>query len=46
MVVCRKRSYEDHSPKTGEKTFIKPKKLPFFKPGNELKVQVNESRKS
>ena len=39
------RSYEGRNPKTGEKTLVKPKKLPFFKPGKELRAQVNKSRK-
>lgn len=29
------------NPKTGEKVKIKPKKLPFFKPGKELKERVD-----
>jgi len=29
------------NPKTGEKVTIKPKKLPFFKAGKELKERVN-----
>lgn len=39
------KSYEGRNPKTGKTTLVKPKKLPFFKPGKELKEQVNESRK-
>jgi integration host factor subunit beta len=35
-------AYEGRNPKTGERTIVKPKKLPFFKPGKELKEQVNE----
>ncbi len=46
FTVKQYKSYEGRNPKTGEKTFIKPKKLPFFKPGKELKVQVNENRNS
>jgi len=46
FTVKQYKSYEGRNPKTGEKAFIKPKKLPFFKPGKELKVQVNENRKS
>jgi integration host factor subunit beta len=33
--------YTGRNPKTGEKVKIKPKKLPFFKPGKELKERVN-----
>ena len=32
--------YTGRNPKTGEKVKIKPKKLPFFKPGKELKERV------
>jgi integration host factor subunit beta len=46
FTVRQYKSYEGCKPKTGEKTFIKPKKLPFSKPGKEVKVQVNENRKS
>jgi integration host factor subunit beta len=34
-------SYVGRNPKTGEKVPIKPKKLPFFKAGKELKERVN-----
>jgi integration host factor subunit beta len=34
-------SYTGRNPKTGEKVKIKPKKLPFFKCGKELKDRVN-----
>jgi integration host factor subunit beta len=34
-------SYVGRNPKTGEKVPIKPKKLPFFKAGKELKKRVN-----
>ncbi|MCB2141127.1 integration host factor subunit beta [bacterium] len=33
--------YTGRNPKTGEKVKIKPKKLPFFKAGGELKKQVD-----
>jgi integration host factor subunit beta len=33
--------YTGRNPKTGEKVKIKPKKLPFFKPGKELKERVD-----
>ena len=35
------KSYAGRNPKTGEKVVIKPKKLPFFKSGKELKDRVN-----
>jgi integration host factor subunit beta len=38
--------YTGHNPKTGKPIKIKPKKLPFFKCGNELKERVNTYRKS
>ena len=34
-------AYTGRNPKTGEKVKIKPKKLPFFKAGRELKKRVN-----
>jgi hypothetical protein len=38
--ICN-RSYIGRNPKTGEKVKIAPKKLPFFKPGKELKERVD-----
>lgn len=35
------KSYTGRNPKTGERVAIKPKKLPFFKSGKELKERVN-----
>jgi integration host factor subunit beta len=35
-------SYTGRNPKTGEKVKIAPKKLPFFKPGKELKERVDQ----
>ncbi|MDF1590758.1 MAG: integration host factor subunit beta [Desulfobacterales bacterium] len=35
------KSYTGRNPKTGEKVIIKPKKLPFFKSGKELKERVD-----
>jgi integration host factor subunit beta len=32
--------YTGRNPKTGEHVTVKPKKLPFFKPGKELKEKV------
>ena len=34
-------SYMGRNPKTGEKVTFKPKKLPFFKCGKELKERVD-----
>ena len=39
--VKKYRSYIGRNPKTGKKTKIAPKKLPFFKAGKELKERVN-----
>lgn len=36
------KSYTGRNPKTGEKVVIKPKKLPFFKSGKELKERVDQ----
>ena len=33
--------YTGRNPKTGDKTEVGPKKLPFFKVGKELKARVN-----
>lgn len=33
--------YEGKNPKTGEKTYVKAKKLPYFKVGKELREAVN-----
>jgi integration host factor subunit beta len=35
------KSYTGRNPKTGEKVQIKPKHLPFFKAGKELKERVD-----
>ena len=35
------KAYTGRNPKTGEKVKIKPKKLPFFKAGKELKERVD-----
>ncbi len=40
--VKRYKTYTGRNPKTGEKVKIKPKKLPFFKCGKELKERVNK----
>ncbi len=39
--VKKYKAYIGRNPKTGEKTKIKPKKLPFFKCGKELKERVD-----
>ena len=39
--VKKYKAYTGRNPKTGEKVKIKPKKLPFFKCGKELKERVD-----
>ena len=34
-------AYTGRNPKTGHRVKIKPKKLPFFKPGKDLKERVD-----
>jgi len=39
--VKKYKAYVGRNPKTGEQVKIKPKKLPFFKCGKELKERVD-----
>ena len=39
-------SYCGRNPKTGEKTTVKAKKLPFFKVGKDLKEAVDAGKKN
>ena len=39
--VKKYKAYTGRNPKTGELTNVKPKKLPFFKCGKELKKRVD-----
>jgi len=39
--VKKYKTYVGRNPKTGEKVSIKPKKLPFFKAGKEMKLRVD-----
>lgn len=41
FVVREYRSYKGRNPRTGESIQVKPKKLPFFKVGKELKKRVD-----
>jgi integration host factor subunit beta len=34
-------SRQGRNPKTGEKVFVPAKKVPYFKPGKELKERIN-----
>lgn len=36
------KSYSGRNPKTGESVKVKPKRLPFFKPGTDLKQRVDK----
>jgi integration host factor subunit beta len=40
--VKKYKAYTGRNPKTGEQVKIRPKKLPFFKYGKELKERVNK----
>ena len=44
FVIKNYGSYEGRNPKTGEKIKVKPKKLPFFKVGKDLREQVNQGK--
>jgi len=35
------KGYPGRNPKTGQPTQVKPKRLPFFRPGNDLKRRVD-----
>ena len=39
--VRQYQAYTGRNPKTGKTTAVKPKKLPFFKVGKELKTMVD-----
>jgi len=39
--VRKYQAYTGRNPKTGKTTAVKPKKMPFFKVGKELKGRVN-----
>jgi len=36
------KAYDGRNPRTGSRVAVKPKRLPFFKVGKELKERVNE----
>ncbi|NJC87517.1 MAG: integration host factor subunit beta [Desulfuromonas sp.] len=46
FVVKDYKSYMGRNPKTGEMIKVKPKRLPFFKVGKELRERVNSARRS
>ena len=39
--VRRRRSRQGRNPKTGERVHVPAKKIPYFKPGKELKDLIN-----
>jgi integration host factor subunit beta len=43
LVVKDYKPYTGRNPKTGEEIEVKPKKLPFFKVGKELRERINNS---
>ncbi len=44
--VKKYKGYKGRNPKTGKPIKVKPKKLPFFKCGRELRERVDTYRKS
>ena len=46
FVVKDYKSYMGRNPKTGEIIKVRPKRLPFFKVGKELRERVNSSPRS
>jgi integration host factor subunit beta len=44
--ICNRnyKAYEGRNPKTGKLVEVKPKKVPFFKVGKELKEMVDEGK--
>ncbi len=43
IVIREYKTYTGRNPKTGNKVEIKPKRLPYFKVGKELKEKINGS---
>lgn len=39
--IRRRRSRQGRNPKTGDKVSVPAKKIPYFKPGKELKELIN-----
>ena len=44
FIVREYNSYDGRNPNTGEIVQVKPKKLPFFKVGKELRESVNDRK--
>jgi integration host factor subunit beta len=45
FIVREYKSYKGRNPKTGKKIDVRPKKLPYFKVGKELKGLVDRKEK-
>lgn len=45
FAVRKYEPYTGRNPKTGDKIDVRPKKLPFFKVGKELKAMVDRKEK-
>lgn len=41
--IRRRRSRQGRNPKTGDRVSVPAKKIPYFKPGKELKDLINHS---
>ena len=41
--IRQRRSRHGRNPKTGDKVQVPPKKIPYFKPGKELKQFINQA---
>ena len=46
FVIREYKTYTGRNPKTGKEDMVKPKRLPYFKVGKELKEKVNGSASS
>ena len=44
--VKERRSRQGRNPKTGEHVVVEAKRIPFFRAGKELKLEVNGAEKS
>ena len=42
--IRQRESRKGRNPKTGERVHVPAKKVPYFKPGKELKELINQSR--
>jgi integration host factor subunit beta len=45
FIVREYKSYKGRNPRTGTKIDVRPKKLPFFKVGKDLKKRVDRKEK-